>query len=158
MDRCMLQLVIAFKAGSARFENIVWSDLWILLARHVVSSCDQSMNSQLYGKTYPWTQKVSSWLLETELLGTLPQRSLQIAFDKSRRRSFPCLYNHWLQQFYSSKLSNIFFREETCKVGFCTSCLPSIGKIINLAAGLVKEIVAKFYFPSFSPALIDQTK
>ena len=43
-------------------------------------------------------------------------------------------------------------------MGFCTSCLPSIGKIINLA-GLVKEIVAKFYFPSFHrPWLIRQSR
>ena len=154
MDRCMLQLVIAFKAGSVRFENILWCNLWILLARHVVSSCDQSMNSQLYEKTYPWTRKVSSWLLETELFGTLPQRS-----------SFACRLlltnhggDHWLQQFCSSKLSNISLERKPARWVFCKSCLPSIGKIINLA-GLVKEIVAKFYFPSFHrPWLIRQSR
>ena len=106
-------------------------------------------------KTYPWTRKVSSWLLETELFGTLPQRS-----------SFACRLlltnhggDHWLQQFCSSKLSNISLERKPARWVFCKSCLPSIGKIINLAAGLVKEIVAKFYFPSFHrPWLIRQSR
>ena len=35
---------------SGILENVFWSNLWILLARHLVSNCDQSMNSQLYKK------------------------------------------------------------------------------------------------------------
>ena len=48
IDRCRLRQLS--KLDQWEFENMFRSYLWILLARHLVSNCDQSMNSRLYKK------------------------------------------------------------------------------------------------------------